>query len=97
MGRIIVLDPTAAAADEDLGPGPDLPDVRGRRIGIRLDRTWRSFQWVADEWEAALRDAGAEVTRWMAGNRVGAEGERTRRELDAFVGSVDGAVIGLGN
>ena len=37
------------------------------------------------------------MRRWVSGNRVGEEGERTRQELEAFATDVDIAVIGLGN
>lgn len=97
MGRITVLDPTAAPPDVDADPGPDAGLVRGRVVGIRFDSAWRSFEWVIDEWERELRAAGADVRRWRAGNRIGEEGERTFAELDAFATDVDIAIIGLGN
>ena len=97
MGRALILDPTAPPAGEDAGPGPDLASLAGKTVGIRLDRAWRSFQWVADEWAEALRLRGADVRRWIAGNRVGEEGERTRRELEEFAEGVDAAIVGLGN
>lgn len=97
MGRITVLDPTAPPPEDALGPGPDAGDIRGATVGIRLDRTWRSFEWVVDEWERSFTEAGATVRLWIAGNRIGEEGERTRRDLERFVGSVDVAVVGLGN
>ena len=71
--------------------------LNGLAVGIRSDRTWRSFEWVADEWERRLIDEGARVTRWVSGNRIGDEGERTRVELAEFVGAADLAIVGLGN
>ena len=97
MGRITILDPTAPAPDMDTDPGPDIGMLAGIAVGIRSDRTWRSFEWVADEWEQLLRASGADVHRWIAGNRIGDEGERTRQQLDAFVASLDLAIVGLGN
>jgi hypothetical protein len=97
MARITILDPTAPAPDIDRDPGPDVGALNGLVVGIRSDRTWRSFEWVADEWERLLIDEGATVTRWVSGNRIGDEGERTRAELEAFVGAADLAVVGLGN
>jgi hypothetical protein len=97
MGRLIVLDPTAAPADEDLGPGPDAQELRGKVLGIRTDRVWRSFEWVIDEWSPRLAELGADVRLWVVGNRIGEEGERTRRELEGFARDVDVAIVGLGN
>jgi hypothetical protein len=97
MARIRVLDPTAAPPEVDPDPGPDAGFLRGRTVGIRYDRAWRSFDWVIDEWARQLRSAGADVRSWCAGNRIGDEGERTFAELDAFADAVDVAVVGLGN
>jgi hypothetical protein len=93
----VILDPTAPAPDIDNDPGPDAPSLDGLAVGIRSDRTWRSFEWVADEWERLLTGEGATVTRWVSGNRIGDEGERTRMELSEFVERADLAIVGLGN
>ena len=97
MARITILDPTAPAPDMNADPGPSVASLAGLRVGIRSDRTWRSFEWVADEWETRLTAEGADVHRWISGNRIGDEGERTREELAAFVDVLDLAVVGLGN
>jgi hypothetical protein len=97
MARITILDPTAAAPDIDADPGPAIAAFPGVRVGIRSDRTWRSFEWVADEWERLLVDQGAVVRRWVSGNRIGDEGERTRADLAAFVDANDLVISGLGN
>lgn len=97
MKRITVLDPTAPPPADDDVVEPAVDRLDGKLVGIRLDRTWRSFEWVTDEWERALRADGADVRRWVAGNRIGEDGERTRQELDAFADGVDLAVVGLGN
>jgi hypothetical protein len=97
MARITILDPTAPAPDIDTDPGPDIGALGGLAVGIRSDRTWRSFEWVADEWERLLIQEGAHVNRWVSGNRIGDEGERTRLELAEFVEAADLAITGLGN
>lgn len=97
MARLTILDPTAPAPAADADPGPAVGSLRGARVGVRSDRTWRSFESVADEWEQRLRDEGATVHRWVSGNRVGDDGEKTRAELVAFVDRNEVIVSGLGN
>jgi hypothetical protein len=97
MVRMNVLDPTAPPPEIGADPGPDAGSLAARLVGLRYDRTWRSFEWVIDEWTTMLRDAGADVRPWCAGNRIGEEGERTRAQLERFVDDVDIAVVGLGN
>ena len=97
MGRIRVLDPTAPPPQDEAGPGPDAGELAGRVIGFRSDRTWRSFEWVIDEWARRLHEDGAEIVRWVAGNRIGEAGEVTAQQLAEFVEQVDVAIVGLGN
>ncbi len=97
MVRITVLDPTAPPPADELGPGPDAGNLAGKIVGIRSDRTWRSFEWVIDEWAPRLEAAGASVRRWCAGNRIGEEGLRTARQLEEWADGLDVAVVGLGN
>ena len=97
MARTVILDPTAAPPDVNSDPGPDVGELRAKRVGIRYDHAWRSFEWVIDEWMPLLRDEGADVITWVAGNRVGDEGERTFAELAEFATSIDCAIVGLGN
>ena len=97
MTRITVLDPTAPPPDLDPDPGPDAGPIEGKVIGIRFDRTWKSFLWAMDEWSHELNKAGAQVRTWCAGNRIGDDGIRTADELEAFSGEVDLALLGLGN
>lgn len=97
MARIRVLDPTAAPPSVDPDPGPDAGALAGRRVGIRTDHAWRSYDWVVSEWIPRLEAAGAEVVTWVAGNRIGDEGARTVAELEEFAASVDVGIVGLGN
>ena len=97
MTRIKILDPTAEPPEVDPDPGPEAGALSGKKVGIRYDTAWRSFEWVLDEWRRELADSGAQVQLWCAGNRVGDEGERTFRELDEFAEDVDVAIVGLGN
>ena len=97
MVRITVLDPSAPPPEQDPDPGPEAGPLAGRLVGLRHDRTWRSFEWVLDEWAHALEADGARTVRWCAGNRIGDEGVATRAGLEAFADEVDLAVVGLGN
>jgi hypothetical protein len=97
MAKIRILDPTAVPPEVTPDPGPDAGALPGRLVGIRFDTAWPSFEWVMDEWAQRLRDAGAEVRTWCAGNRIGEEGDRTAAELETFATDVDVAIIGLGN
>ncbi len=97
MARVTILDPTAPPPEDGAQPEPAAGNLGGKLVGLRLDRAWRSFHWVAEEWAASFRALGARVEVWVAGNRIGEEGERTRSELDGFASRVDLAVVGLGN
>jgi hypothetical protein len=95
----LVLDPTGAPTDHTgvlndlLGGAP----LSSKRVGIRLDERWRSWQWVADEWAAQFRMRGADVTLWRAGTRVGARADSIDDGLDKFVHEIDLGIFGLGN
>lgn len=97
MERLTILDPTAPPPEVDLDAGPDAGPLAGRRVGVRLDSAWRSWEWVLDEWVPRLEAAGGTVDRWHAGNRVGTEGDDTFAALDAWSARVDVALVGLGN
>lgn len=97
MTRGLVLDPSAARDDDIADAGPEAGDVSGKRIGFRLDRIWRCWDWISDEWADRLRVAGAEVSFWRSTDRSGAEGERAARELDEWLKTIDVAIVGLAN
>lgn len=94
-----VLDPRAEpGAHESESPtfsvgGP----IEGKVVGLRLDAVWRSYVAVVDEWEQLLIADGARPKRIWVGERVGAEGERTRSDLDEWSRLIDVGVVGLGN
>ena len=98
MALGMVLDPclhpqqAAETAVEAVG------SLAGKKVGIRRDTAWRSWDWVTDEWERSLREQGAEVSYWRAGRERGRQGGHgARGGLDAFVEGIDVAVFGLCN
>lgn len=97
MARIKILDPTATRLDDVASPGPDAGSIVGKRIGFRVDRMWRSWDWISELWAEKFREAGAEVAFWRSGGRSGAEGERHERDYKAFLEAIDIAVVGLAN
>jgi hypothetical protein len=97
-GRITILDPTARPGADDASPTYDLGrSLRDVRVGLRLDRSWRSYEVVIDIWQRLLREDGAVPEVLVVGERVGDEGERTRNDLDDWAKLVDVGVVGLGN
>jgi hypothetical protein len=97
-GRITILDPTAPPGADDAAPSYDLGrSLRGVRVGLRLDRSWRSYEVVLGVWERLLRADGAVPHVLVVGERVGDEGEQTRNDLDEWSRLVDVGVVGLGN
>lgn len=92
-----VLDPTARREDDITSPGPDAGLLIGKRIGFRVDRMWRAWDWISEVWAAKFREAGAEVSFWQSGGRSGDEGERMERSYKAFLETIDVAVVGLAN
>jgi hypothetical protein len=92
-----VLDPTAKRSDDIVEPGPDAGSLYGKRVGFRVDRMWRAWDWISELWAEKFRAAGAEVVFWRSAGRSGDEGERCAREYAEFLDSIDIAVVGLAN
>jgi hypothetical protein len=70
--------------------------VRGLRVGLRHEGSWRSWLVVVAEWERYLVDDGAVPVVVAAGGRVGAEGRRTRADVARWAETVDCGIAGLG-
>ena len=96
--RIVILDPTAPPGLDESSPTFDLGrSLSGVRVGLRLDRSWRSYETVLDLWTRQLEADGAIPHVLVVGERVGDEGERTRTDLDEWSRLIDIGVVGLGN
>lgn len=97
MALATILDPTSSRDDDNASPGPDAGLLTGKRIGFRVDQIWRAWDWISADWAARLRAAGCEVSFWRSTDRSGAEGDRQARELDAWLKTLDVAIVGLAN
>ena len=92
-----ILDPGAMLAHDIADPGPDAGELRGKRICVRIDMLWRSWDWVSEVWTEGLRAEGADVTFWRSCGRTGEEGVRADLEYGELLANSDIAVVGLGN
>lgn len=93
----IILDPTVSLAHDIVDPGPDVGTLSGKKVVIRIDMLWRSWDWVSEIWAAGLRAEGAEVSFWRSCGRTGEEGVIADRDYTALVAQSDIAIVGLGN
>lgn len=95
---ITILDPRVQAPPEPEHQtfSVDGP-IAGKTVGLRLDTAWRSYIAIVEEWERMLAADGAIPKVFWAGDRVGAEGEKTRADLDEWSRLIDIGVVGLGN
>jgi len=92
-----VLDPTANLAADVTSAGPDAGALAGKRIAIRIDMLWRSWDWVSEVWAEGLRAEGATVTFWRSCGRTGEEGRVAAAEYADLLAGSDMAIVGLGN
>jgi hypothetical protein len=97
MATIEILSPTALGPTAFRELEPRLPTLRGARLGIRIDRAWRSWWQAADELATLARtELGvAEVVVFDPESRIGRPEEESAK-VRAFARSVDAAVVGLG-
>jgi hypothetical protein len=93
----IVLDPRAEDAGELRGNGSDVGPLRGKTIGLKTDEFWFAWDWVAEEWAAALKADGAETVTWREPMPQGVRTPLSIAAFDQFTGSVDAVVTGLAN
>jgi hypothetical protein len=77
---------------------PPVGAIKGKRIGLRRDRFWLSWDWITDEWAKQLEADGAETLMWRAPVGKGDQ-EMTAGGEDyaKFLDSIDVAISGLGN
>ncbi|HSS09260.1 MAG TPA: hypothetical protein VLL25_05215 [Acidimicrobiales bacterium] len=92
-----ILDPTVAFEVDHESPTFDVGLLAGKVVGLRLDRAWRSYMVVIEEWEKLLRRDMARPRVIWTGGRIGDEGETTRSDLNKWSDLIDCGVVGLGN
>jgi hypothetical protein len=97
MKQIEILSPVSLGAAEARQLSDTLPALRGKRLGIRRDHAWRSFEIFADELgRLAREDLGvAEVVMFDPESRIGSPELESAKVVD-FARRVDAAVVGLG-
>ena len=107
MAKGLVLDPTAARKDDIASPGPDAGILSGKRIGFRVDRMWRAWDWVQRNFDALgartstfakpfLLQLGGQFCDPAAQAEVKAFGEAKVREIGAGALEVGRTVESIG-
>jgi hypothetical protein len=98
MRTVTIRRPTAPPVEETAAPtfrlnGP----VTGLRAGIRTDAAWRSWRFLAADWEQRLMGDGvAGVTTVETHGQVGDTGAADRSHIAELASAVDFAIVGLG-
>ena len=97
MATIQILSPVSLGPADAHPLSPRLPSLRGKVLGVRVDRAWQSFLQFADELDALARaEAGVrEVVLFDPEARIGSP-EAESYKVVAFARRVDAAVVGLG-
>jgi hypothetical protein len=97
METIDILSPVALGPAERRPLAPRLGTLRGRVLGIRVDRAWTSFLRFADEVRtlARARLGVRDVVVFDPDIRIGSP-EAESGKVALFAGRVDAAIVGLG-
>ena len=94
----VVLSPRPPTQVQRRGAGPDAGPLKGKKVGLRRDRFWRSWDWVTDEWATLLEAEGATAVMWRAPVGKGdKEAVDASVEFDAFLDESDIVITGLCN
>jgi len=97
MATIDILSPVSLGPADAKPLAPSLPSLRGRRLGIRVDRAWQSFHRFADEAArlAHERLGVSEVVLFDPETRIGSPEAESGKVLEFALG-VEAAIVGLG-
>lgn len=92
-----ILSPAASGPADVADLAPSVPSLEGKRLGIRRDSAWRSFEVFADELGQLARDrlGVSDVVMFDPEARIGTPEHESGR-VEAFAKEVDAAVVGLG-
>jgi hypothetical protein len=101
MTTALILDPRppqlSRSHEDSLVATAPIGKLAGKIIGIRIDESWQSWNWISEDWARRMETSGAEIKFWRASKRVGERGLEVQRQLEEFISSVDFAIIGLCN
>lgn len=94
---IQILSPVALGPTDAKPLVPRLPGLRGKVLGIRVDKAWPSFHEYADELGRLARErlGVADVVVFDPETRIGTPEAESGKVAD-FARTVDAAVVGLG-
>jgi len=97
MATINVLSPVALGPAESQPLAARLASLRGKTLGIRVDKAWRSFHVFADELGRLARErlGVADVVVFDPATRIGTPEVESGKVVE-FARGVDVAVVGLG-
>jgi hypothetical protein len=97
MRTIDILSPVSLGALEARPVTAAPESLAGKRLGLRVDRAWRSFQWFAEEiaTHATERCGVGSVVFFDPETRIGSP-DTERDKIRRFAEGVDVAVVGLG-
>jgi hypothetical protein len=99
MALALVLDPTASKPSETARRRTPTPnrELAGLRIGVRIDEHWQSWTLISSAWRAKFEAAGASVSVFRSGPRIGKAGADAERERDLLFANSDLIISGLCN
>ena len=97
MPTIDILSPVSLGPSDAKPLAPRLPTLRGKVLGIRVDRAWQSFHVYADELTRLARAqlGVADVVVFDPETRIGTP-EVESGKVAEFARRIDAAVVGLG-
>jgi hypothetical protein len=94
---VIILSPIGEAIDASKSGGPSAGVLRGKAVGIRVDRLWHSWDVISEAWAARLQREGAAVTRWRHTLPLGKSAAEVLESRDHFLDETQVTILGLCN
>jgi hypothetical protein len=97
MATISILSPVALGPSDTKPLAPRVATLRGKALGIRVDRAWQSFHRFADELGRLARErlGVREVVLFDPEARIGSPQAESAKVVD-FAHRVEAAIVGLG-